>query len=182
MRNRSSWSRRCKPVRVPATAGDASSPSWAAAADPNLCAASLCSCVAVFRCCIRFIYGANVFEFYFLPVELRRFELLTSCMPSAGSTSTHVYPRRSPSRSVCASPAWSAPVAVLPRCTHLGPSSLGRLTVLEGPGQIRCAQPYRRPIKALATLGFYFSADVRKFSTDGIALRAVLPGELGPAG
>jgi hypothetical protein len=38
-----------------------------------------------------------------LLVELRRFELLTSCMPG-GSTSTRVHPRRSPSLRVPASP------------------------------------------------------------------------------
>jgi hypothetical protein len=37
-------------------------------------------------------------------VELRRFELLTSCIPSGGSTSTHVHPRTSPSLPVPASP------------------------------------------------------------------------------
>jgi hypothetical protein len=50
-------------------------------------------------------------------VELRGFEPLTSCMPSAGSTSTSVCRRRSPSQSVHTSPVSSPPVAVLSRCT-----------------------------------------------------------------
>jgi hypothetical protein len=50
-------------------------------------------------------------------VELRRFELLTSCMPSVGSTSAHVHPRRSPSPHVPARPPLSACVAVLSCCT-----------------------------------------------------------------
>ncbi len=41
----------------------------------------------------------------------------TSCMPSGGSTSTHVHARRSPSRRVSHGPPPSAPVAVLPCCT-----------------------------------------------------------------
>src|ERR1035441_5648925 len=49
-------------------------------------------------------------------VELRRFELLTSCMPSSGNPSTRVCSRRSPSRRVHPVPA-SGPVAVLPCCT-----------------------------------------------------------------
>ena len=46
------------------------------------------------------------------------FELLTPCMPSAGSTSTDVYLRRSPSRSGHADPLSSAPVTVLSCCTN----------------------------------------------------------------
>jgi len=75
------------------------------------------------RCCILLLYQARElwaqdFEFISLNwVELRGFEPLTSCMPSAGSTSTRVCPRRSPSQSVHTGPAESAPVAVLSRCT-----------------------------------------------------------------
>jgi hypothetical protein len=108
-------------------------------------------------------------------VELRGFEPLTSCMPSAGRQSTHVYRRRSPSRSVCASPARSALVAVLPRCTHPQPSSPARPTVLEGRGQIRCAQMHGRPIDTLATHGFYSSAEK---STSELAICATF-GRLG---
>src|SRR5512142_1984414 len=42
-------------------------------------------------------------------VELRRFELLTSCMPSVGGTSPRVHPRRSPSSYVPTSPPGSCP-------------------------------------------------------------------------
>ena len=52
-----------------------------------------------------------------LLVELRGFEPRTSCMPSAGSTSTAVRLRRSPSQEVRTSPVKSAPVAVLSCCT-----------------------------------------------------------------
>src|SRR6516165_5792516 len=74
-------------------------------------------------CCIFLLYQAcelwaQDFEFICLNwVELRGFEPLTSCMPSAGSTSTQVRLCRSPSRNVYTSPARSAPVAVLSRCT-----------------------------------------------------------------
>ena len=54
-------------------------------------------------------------------VELRGFEPRTSCMPSAGSTSARVHPRRSPSRNVRTSPPESGPVAVLSCCTALSP-------------------------------------------------------------
>jgi len=50
-------------------------------------------------------------------VELSGLEPLTSCMPSGGSTSTHVHPCRSPSSRVPASPPASGWVAVLPCCT-----------------------------------------------------------------
>jgi hypothetical protein len=53
-----------------------------------------------------------------LLVELSGLEPLTSCMPSGGSTSTRVHPRRSPSSRVPASSPASAPVAVLSCCTH----------------------------------------------------------------
>jgi hypothetical protein len=56
-------------------------------------------------------------------VELRGFEPRTSCMPSAGSTSTAVHLCRSPSQAVRISPPGSRPVAVLSCCTgQLGPS------------------------------------------------------------
>ena len=82
------------------------------------------------RCRILLLYRARElrahnFEFIDLTwVELRGFEPLTSCMPSAGSTSTRVCPRRSPSQSVRTGPAESAPVAVLSRCTDQ-PGRLG---------------------------------------------------------
>ena len=60
-------------------------------------------------------------------VELRRFELLTSCMPSSGNPSTRVCSRRSPSRRVHPVPA-SGPVAVLPCCTIRCPSPMSRAT------------------------------------------------------
>jgi hypothetical protein len=75
------------------------------------------------RCCTLLLYQARElwaqdFEFISLTwVELRGFEPLTSCMPSTGRTSTSVYRRRSPSQSVYASPARSAPVAVFSCCT-----------------------------------------------------------------
>ena len=75
------------------------------------------------RCCILLLYqarelGAQDFEFIYLNwVGLRGFEPLTSCMPSAGSTSTAVRLRRSPSQEVHARPVKSAPVAVLSCCT-----------------------------------------------------------------
>jgi hypothetical protein len=54
-------------------------------------------------------------------VELRGFDPRTSCMPSAGSTSTHVHLRRSPSWNVHPRPYRSGPVAalraVLPRAS-----------------------------------------------------------------
>ena len=50
-------------------------------------------------------------------VELRRFELLTSCMPSGGRTSTRVHLCRSPSSPVPMRPPLSTRVAVLPCCT-----------------------------------------------------------------
>jgi hypothetical protein len=50
-------------------------------------------------------------------VELSGLEPLTSCMPSVGSTSTRVHPRRSPSSPVPARPPPSACVAVLSCCT-----------------------------------------------------------------
>jgi hypothetical protein len=50
-------------------------------------------------------------------VELSGLEPLTSCMPSGGSTSTRVYPCRSLSSRVPASPPASVSVAVLPCCT-----------------------------------------------------------------
>jgi hypothetical protein len=60
-----------------------------------------------------------------LLVELRRFELLTSCMPVSlgGSTSTHVHPRRSPSPCVPTRPPPSVCVAVLPCCTRPPPAA-----------------------------------------------------------
>ena len=54
-------------------------------------------------------------------VELRGFEPLTSCMPSAGSTSARVHLPTSPSRDVRTSPPESGPVAVLSCCTALSP-------------------------------------------------------------
>lgn len=45
------------------------------------------------------------------------------CMPSAGSSSTDVYLRRSPSQILQADPLSSAPVAVLSCCTDPGHSS-----------------------------------------------------------
>ena len=74
-------------------------------------------------CCILLLYKAGelraqVFEFICLTwVELRGFEPRTSCMPSAGSTSTAVRLCRSPSQEVRARPVKSAPVAVLSCCT-----------------------------------------------------------------
>jgi len=79
--------------------------------------------IMLLRCCILLLYQARElwaqdFEFIFLNwVELRGFEPLTSCMPSAGSTSTAVRLCRSPSQSVRVSPARSALVAVLSCCT-----------------------------------------------------------------
>jgi hypothetical protein len=52
-------------------------------------------------------------------VELRGVEPRTSCMPSAGSTSTDVYSRRSPSSLVSTGPPLSGLVAVLSCCTLL---------------------------------------------------------------
>jgi hypothetical protein len=59
-------------------------------------------------------------------VELRGFELLTSCMPSVGSMSTSVHQRRSQSQGVRASPVRSAPVAVLSCYTNRPSFPLGR--------------------------------------------------------
>jgi hypothetical protein len=60
----------------------------------------------------------SVFENLLLTwVELSGLEPLTSCMPSGGSTSTRVHPRRSPSSPVPARPPLSMYVAVLPCCT-----------------------------------------------------------------
>ena len=79
--------------------------------------------IVLLRCCILLLYEAlglwaQDFEFVSLTwVELRGFEPLTSCMPSAGSTSIRVYRRRSPSQSVPTGSARSAPVAVLSCCT-----------------------------------------------------------------
>jgi hypothetical protein len=102
-----SFSRSCQPLR-PAPETD---PGWRR---------STSSCrVAV----ILLLYKAGelwaqVFEFICLTwVELRGFEPLTSCMPSAGSTSNAVRPCRSPSQEVRARPVKSAPVAVLSCCT-----------------------------------------------------------------
>jgi hypothetical protein len=75
------------------------------------------------RCCTLLLYLLfDSFEFRFWPVELRRFELLTSCMPSSGNPSTRVCSRRSPSRRVHQGPPASRPVAVLPCCTTRCPS------------------------------------------------------------
>jgi hypothetical protein len=79
--------------------------------------------IVLLRCCILLLYKAlglwaQDFEFICLTwVELRGFEPLTSCMPSAGSTSTAVRLCRSPSQEVRARPVRSAPVAVLSCCT-----------------------------------------------------------------
>jgi len=59
----------------------------------------------------------DLFESYLWPVELWGFEPQTSCMPSGGSTSARIHPRRSPSQSVLHDPPPSAPVAVLFCCT-----------------------------------------------------------------
>ncbi len=67
-------------------------------------------------------------------VELRRFELRTSCMPSAGSTSTAVRLRRSPSRAVHRSAPPSTPVAVLECCTHYNASNPVRRSLEPVPG------------------------------------------------
>ncbi len=72
------------------------------------------------RCCTLLLYSLfDLFELCFRPVELRRFELLTSCMPG-GSTSTRVHPRRSPSLRVPASPLGSLYVAVLSAVLNAG--------------------------------------------------------------
>jgi hypothetical protein len=79
--------------------------------------------IVLLRCCILLLYQglelrAQDFEFICLTwVELRGFERRTSCMPSAGSTSTAVRLCRSPSQEVRARPVKSAPVAVLSCCT-----------------------------------------------------------------
>jgi hypothetical protein len=85
--------------------------------------------IVLLRCCILLLYKASElraqgFEFISLTwVELRGFEPRTSCMPSAGSTSTAVHLCRSPSQAVRISPPGSRPVAVLSCCTgQLGPS------------------------------------------------------------
>jgi hypothetical protein len=84
--------------------------------------------IVLLRCCILLLYQglelqAQDFEFISLNwVELRGFEPLTSCMPSAGSTSAAVRLCRSPSLSVWGGPVRSAPVAVLFRCTNHFPS------------------------------------------------------------
>jgi hypothetical protein len=66
-------------------------------------------------------------------VELRGLEPLASCMPSTGSTSGRVHLCRSPSLHVSRRPPESAPVAVLPCCTHRQvrgrPGTLRYLTV-----------------------------------------------------
>jgi hypothetical protein len=81
--------------------------------------------MVLLRCCIFLLYqGLELrdqdFEFICLTwVELRGFEPRTSCMPSAGSTSIGVHPRRSPSWSIHQDSPPSGPVAVLPCCTAL---------------------------------------------------------------
>jgi hypothetical protein len=75
------------------------------------------------RCCIFLLYKARErwaqdFEFISLTWGgATGFEPRTSCMPSAGSTSTAVRLCRSPSQEVRARPVKSAPVAVLSCCT-----------------------------------------------------------------
>src|SRR5580693_6963366 len=82
--------------------------------DPNTRTAAHPAAIAVRSCCTA---CSNCSNYVFSPVELRRFELLTSCLPSGGSTSTRVHPRRSPSSCVPARPPLSVCVAVLPCCT-----------------------------------------------------------------
>ena len=97
---------------MPATPPCAGADSWLAERD-----------IVPLRCCILLLYKARElwaqdFEFISLTwVELRGFEPLTSCMPSAGSTSTAVRLCRSPSQEVRTRPVKSAPVAVLSCCT-----------------------------------------------------------------
>jgi hypothetical protein len=59
------------------------------------------------------VHPARLFEFNLWPVELTGLEPVTPCVQTAGSTSTRIHPRRSPSRDVSPHPVRSAPVAVL---------------------------------------------------------------------
>ncbi len=87
--------------------------------------------IVLLRCCILLLYQARElwaqdFEFICLNwVELRGFEPLTSCMPSAGSTSTAVRLCWSPSSHVRTGPYGSGPVADFPRCTNRPSFALG---------------------------------------------------------
>ena len=109
-------------------------------------------CIVLPCCCILLLYiagelRAQVFEFICLTwVELRGFEPLTSCMPSAGSTSTAVRLCRSPSQEVRARPVKSAPVAVLSCCTGqpARPGSQGAPDQPEPPRTLPRCSP-RRP-------------------------------------
>jgi hypothetical protein len=80
------------------------------------------------RCCTLLLYPfvRSVRISLLTWVKLRRFELLTSCMPSGGSTSTRVHPCRSPSSRVSARPPPSMCVAVLPCCTRPPAGSVPR--------------------------------------------------------
>ncbi len=101
-----------------ASAGHASSPAWCRSPLPASgqahCAAALLYLLLYQTLELR----TQDFEFISLTwVELRGFEPRTSCMPSAGSTSTAVRLCRSPSQEVRARRVKSAPVAVLSCCT-----------------------------------------------------------------
>jgi hypothetical protein len=86
--------------------------------DPNRPAASQGIPVAVLCCCTR----DPAVRISLLTSGAKRAQPLTSCMPSGGSTSTHVHPRRSPSSRVPTRPPLSACVAVLPCCTAPTPA------------------------------------------------------------
>ena len=107
-----------------------------------------CRCAAVFCCCTRLVSGGlRISNLPILPgVELRGFEPRTSCMPSAGSTSTAVRLCRSPSQEVRARPVKSAPVAVLSCCTGqpARPGSQGAPDQPEPPRTLPRCSP-RRP-------------------------------------
>lgn len=92
-------------------------PGWVTGAPPArraVVAGSGCGALllyAVISCC------SGIRNIIFTWVKLWSFEPQTSCMPSAGNTSTRVRSRRSSSYSVRSSPPRSGSVAVLLCCT-----------------------------------------------------------------
>jgi hypothetical protein len=114
-KERCSWSARSRLILVPAFAGQASRPVRRSGWIRTGVRFAGCGTLLLYR-------GPKpwdrAFDFMALTwVELWGFEPQTSCMPSAGNTSTAVRSRRSPSRSVHSSLSRSGQVAVLPCCT-----------------------------------------------------------------
>src|SRR6266542_2761348 len=99
----------------------------------------------------------------FHEVELSALDLLTSCMPSPGSTSTRVHPRRSPSLSVHPQPSKSPHVAVLSCCIFRQVHS--RPETLRYSPHAPCSHGLRHlaagSLRLLTHFGSYSSADER---------------------